>query len=266
VGALRTDDVEFYIHVDRRTPDALFDAMRGAVADAAEATFLPRHPSAWGTFDLVRASLEGVRAALATPAPSDYAVLLTGQDYPLRSNEEIAEFLHHSDGRSYMEHEALPRPGEWWAWERGGLDRIERWHARLAGRAVSVRARRRVPGGLRPFGGSMHWTLARACLEHIQRLVNDEPALTRFFRFTRIPDELFFQTILLNSPLAGTIVSDDLRYTKWQPPSLHPEVLEPADLDVLRAARGRALFARKFDADAAPATLDLVDSEVRGAA
>jgi core-2/I-Branching enzyme len=266
VSALRTDDVEFFVHVDRRTPAELFEAMRRAAADAADVAFVPRHASAWGTFGHVKASLEGIRAALAAPSGLEYALLLTGQDYPLRTNAEIAGFLHDSEGRSFMEHEPLPRPGDWWKAERGGLDRIERWHLHVGGRHLSVRGRRRLPAGLHPFGGSAHWTLSRACLEHVERVNADHPAVTRFFRFTRSPDELFFQTILLNSPLADTIVSADLRYTKWWPPSPHPEVLDRTDLDALRAARGRALFARKFDADAAPATLDLVDSEVRGAA
>jgi hypothetical protein len=266
VGALRTDDVEVFVHVDRRTPADAFDAMRSAVADVADVAFVPRHDSAWGTFGHVRASLEGIRAALAAPGGIEYAQLLTGQDYPLRSTTEIARFLGGSEGRSFMEHEPLPRPGEWWKAERGGLDRIQRWHLHVGGRHLSVRGRRRLPAGLRPFGGSAHWALSRACLEHVERFVADHPAVVRFFRFTRSPDELFFQTILLNSPLSDTIVSDDLRYTKWRPPSPHPEVLDAADLDTLRAARGHALFARKFDADAAPETLDLVDAEVRGAA
>jgi hypothetical protein len=266
VGALREDGVEFFIHVDRRTSATLFDVMRRAVADVAEATFVPRHASAWGTFGHVRASLEGIRAALAAPRGIDYALLLTGQDYPLRPNAAIAGFLRDSEGRSFMEHEPLPRAGNWWKGERGGLDRLERWHLHFGGRPVSVSGRRHLPAGLRPFGGSAHWSLSRACLEHVQRFVADHPAVMRFFRFTRSPDELFFQTILLNSPLADTIVSDDLRYTKWQPPSPHPEVLDAADLDALRAARDRALFARKFDADTAPETLDLVDAEVRAGA
>lgn len=263
MSALRTDDTTFFVHVDRRTRPGVFEAMRDAVSGVADVVFLPRYASAWGTFGHVRASLEGIRAALAAPAHIDYALLVTGQDYPLRANEEIAGFLRDSGGRSYMEHEALPRAGEWWAPERGGLDRIERWHLRVAGRPLSVRGRRRLPGGLRPFGGSAHWALSRACLEHVQHFVADHPELPRFFRFTRSPDELFFQTILLNSSLADTIFSDDLRYTKWKPPSPHPELLEPADLDTLRTARTGALLARKFEADTAPAMVDLVESEVR---
>jgi hypothetical protein len=265
VGALRTQDVEFYVHVDRRTPRPLFDAMRAAVDDVADVTFVRRHASAWGTFGHVKASLEGIGGALASRAGVDYGLLLTGQDYPLRSNAEIAAFLHAAQGRSYMEHELLPRAGEWWAGERGGLDRIQRWHFHLGERHVSLPGRRHLPWNWAPYGGSAHWTLSRACMQYVHRFA-DTPVIKRFFRFTRSPDELFFQTILMHSALADTIVSDDLRYTKWQPPSPHPEVLDAADLDALKAARGRALFARKFDADASPELLDLVDSEIRGAA
>jgi hypothetical protein len=210
----------------------------------------------------VLATLDGIGAALGRPVPPDYAILLTGQDYPLRSNAEIARVLEAAGGRSFMEHGALPRAGAWEP-ERGGLDRIERRYVPFRGglQRLPGRRRRRLPGARGPFGGSAHWILARPCLEEILRVVAAEPALLRFFRWAKFPDELVFQTILLNSPLAATIVDDDLRHTEWRAGAANPDVLGIEAMERLRASR--ALFARKFDLERAPAVLDRLD-ELRG--
>ena len=55
-----------------------------------DVTWLPRHRSQWGGFGHVRATLKGIDHVVASGVPFDYAVLLTGQDYPLRSPAEIA--------------------------------------------------------------------------------------------------------------------------------------------------------------------------------
>lgn len=76
-----------------------------------------------------------------------------------------------------------------------------------------------------------------------------------YFEQVTIPDEMFFQSILLNSPLRDTIVNDDQRFIKWPGPS----VLGVGEFDELRQAPD--LFARKFDETVDTAVLDRIDEE-----
>lgn len=97
----------------------------------------------------------------------------------------------------------------------------------------------------RIYGGSQWWTL---CREHAQYVVDThdrEPGLREFFRHTMLPDEMYFQTILLNGPFRDRIVNDNLRYIRFPAGSSHPLTLTMADYDTLRT--GTAFFARKFD-------------------
>jgi hypothetical protein len=78
-----------------------------------------------------------------------------------------------------------------------------------------VMPRRRFLPGLRPYGGSSYWCLSGDAVSFVHRYVADHPEFVSFFRRVFIPDELFFQTILVNSELKNQIVNDDLRYMRW---------------------------------------------------
>jgi hypothetical protein len=147
------------------------------------------------------------------------------------------------------------------------MERIEDWHVELFGRRRSLRTsrvgiRRSLPGRLEPYQGGQYWSVTRSCAEHVLRSVDERPRLARFFRHTGVPDELFFQTIVMNSPLAAEIVNRDLRYERWDEGDDHPAVLTTADLPALRASP--AFFAKKFDTSVDERVLDQIDSELLG--
>jgi hypothetical protein len=104
--------------------------------------------------------------------------------------------------------------------------------------------RRRRPDFFHYYGGANHVALNRAAA----RLVARDPAARRIRRWLRgaaHSDEIVFQSILLNSPLAPTLVNASLREIDFPAGSPHPRVFTRADLPRLLASA--ALFARKFD-------------------
>ena len=88
----------------------------------------------------------------------------------------------------------------------------------------------------------------------------DHPEFVSFFRRVFIPDELFFQTILVNSELRNRIVNDDLRYMRWTATGSGPEVLRVDDFDRLRDTE--SLFARKFDQGVDGRVLELIEEHL----
>lgn len=265
VRRLDTGNATFFVHVNARTDDAVYGAIAGALSGIESVRWVPRQPVYYAGFSLVRATLAGVEELVRADPPVDYALLLSGQDYPLRPAEEIEAFLEEHAGSNFLHHYALPASA--WADEDGGLRRIRYvWFERARLRTRLLRLpllRRRLPAGLEPYGGSAFWCLTRECLEHVQRFTRERPDVVRFFRHTLIPDELFFQTVIMNSPLRDTVVNDDLRYVHWLQ-GARPKTLVEEDFDDL-AACGK-LFARKFDAEESVAVLDRLDREVLRAA
>jgi len=260
VTRLDTPTSSFFVHVDSKTAEQTFRAMTDGLAHLSNVMFVRRHRCEWGGFGHVAASLEGIGAALRLRPTFDYALLLTGQDYPIKSNRHILDFFRQHPGHQFMEYFPVPHAG----WQNGGLDRVDAWHWRMAGRHYALtplprlRFRRRIPGGLKPFGGSSYWCLTRQCIEYVDQYVKRNPSLVKFFRHVDVPDELFFQTIILNSPLADTVVNDNLRYIAWdEPDEGSPVILDGSHLEQLMASP--KLFARKFDVTVDADVLDAID-------
>jgi hypothetical protein len=243
----------FAVHVDHKTKRRVWEEMVSRCRDL-DVAWLPRHRSHWGGFGHVRATLKGIDHFMGNGVPFDYAVLLTGQDYPLRSPAAIARFLGDAGGRSYMRHRRLPWPP--WG-KRGGLDRIEDWHVITYRRLhLALPLRRRLPYGLEPWGGSAYWCLSSRLVHFVHGYLREHPGYVPFFEHVFVPDELFFQTMIMNSDLRDTVENEDLRYLEWSREPA-PAVLTEADLPKLLEAP--QLFARKFDGTADSAVLDALD-------
>jgi hypothetical protein len=67
----------------------------------------------------------------------------------------------------------------------------------------------------------------------------------RALKHTKIPDEFFFQSIIMQSPFASTINGDPRRHLEFKPGATGPKTLTLKDLDQMLASG--AFFARKFD-------------------
>ncbi len=240
----------FVISVDRGTDQATFDTIRGALAQRRNIHILPRHSSAYRGFGHVRSTLRGIEYLLNTGIGFDYLSVLTGQDLPIKTNEKIRERLASANGHGFMEHFTLPDP----RWSGGGLNRFSSVFLHTHRGNWSIGRRRffgLIPKGFpfeqTPYGGSGYWTLSHDHVAYINEFVRRNPKFVRFFRTTDMPDETFFHTIIMNSPFAGDIVSDDLRHIDWSDRSELPRIMRMTDLATL--AHTEDLFARKFDVE-----------------
>jgi hypothetical protein len=257
VHRLAESSSSIVVHVDAKTRRPDFAAMAGAVRDVPGVHFVSRHRCYWGGFGHVRASLKGIEHLVESRVEFDYAVLLTGQDYPLRGADGLREFFAAAGGHSYLSHWRLPF-SPWGA--RGGLDRLEQRHLLGPGRLhLRLPGRRALPDGLVAFGGSPYWALARPVVEWLHEYVRRRPDVVRFFERTYIPDELFFQSIVMSSEHAGSIVNENLRYIDWQAKPA-PKVLTTNDVPAMLASN--ALFARKFDTEIDSDVLDVLDRQL----
>ena len=81
--------------------------------------------------------------------------------------------------------------------------------------------------------------------------------LKNYFKTVFAVDEVFFQTILVNSPYKDTLVNYNLRYIELDA-QRRPINLTMADADKL--TKTEALFARKFDRAVSTEVLDYLDS------
>ena len=240
------------IHVDRKSP--IGPEVERRAASYTNVTLLPRHVCHWGLFGHVEASIEGLK--WFAEGTATHAVLLTGQCYPIKPNAVIEAMIAGLGTRSVIETSALPKP-EWMRFDDGGYKRIDRFYVKVPGRPMPKAVRlwsRRMPFDLQPYGGSSYWCLSRLAADYVLDYIESHKAITRFFRTTYIPDELFFQTILSNSKLSGSLESRLIHYTDWSKGGTGPAILTSDMLPPVLASD--AWFARKFDSVEVPDQID----------
>lgn len=267
---LQAENRSVFLHIDRLAKKSIYKNAKTELDGIKHLSFLHRYPTHWGSFGLIKATLAGIRQAILDPQV-DYAILLSGQDFPIKPLSELENFLETSEGMSFMEADPFPLPH--WK-DCGGYERIQRWYfslplkpSRLTRRIRvtlnqamnQLKPHRKFPTGYSPYGGSQWWCLHRDCLHYISTFYKEERAFTRFFRTVRIPDELFFHTILMNSHLKRRIINRRLTYVDWGC-SPGPKVLDRGDLEKLE--HSDAFFARKFDLSTHPKVLQTLREKI----
>lgn len=249
------------VHIDAAVP---LDPFASALADHDNLAALPRWRSRWGTYGVMRATLDGMRECLRTGV--DYVSVISGQDYPIKPVDELRDHLQRHAGTAFMTFWELPNPR--WSEPDGGLDRVEIRHYRIAGREIQVPGRltpffprRRMPLGLTPYAGANWWTLPRAAVGYVLDYLERHPQVERFYRRSALPAEGMVHTILLNSAWREATVYGNLRHIVWPQRASHPVTLDASHLDEL--ALSPEFLARKFDD---LEVLDLIDQRLLGLA
>jgi hypothetical protein len=264
VSRLQTGNTSFFIHIDGKTDRETHSKIVNQLQDIPSVYFVKRHKCFWGDFNIIKATIEAINNLISSKIEFDYAILLSGQDYLIKSNAYLEHFLEKHKKQEFIEFCSLHSPENKW-YKQGGyyqsLKRIEWWHLRYRSKHLCLQKQRRFLPGMEPYGGSQWWCLSKACLKYVQDFVERNPAFVNYFKYTFIPDELFFQTIVLNSPFKDQVINDDLRYVDWDNPNPNaPATLLKDDFEKLNSSS--KLFARKFDMTRDREILNLIDQQI----
>jgi hypothetical protein len=251
------------VHVDVRVNDAEYNFMKSDLKEYSNVRFVRRRKCNWGKFDLVNATLDSIRIITEERLSFSFCNLLSGQDFPIKSAKHIERFLNKHADKSFMDYFSLPCD----CWNNGGTDRYKTYHFNLFSNAriderISkiIKIKRRVPAGISFFGGSQWWTLNKDAVEFIDFAVSHRSKFVKWFHNVFIPDEMFFQTLLMNSELSESIVNDNLRYIVWP----GPKVFRKEDTRALLDSGQSKLFGRKFDEDVDSSALNIIETHIRG--
>lgn len=264
----RLDDNKamFFVHIDIKKKKSDFKQL---YQFGEKVQFIKRENGKWGGFGIVQATINGLEAIKKSGKNFDQIHLISGQDYPIKSNQFIDEFFRNSQKKIFMKTlGALPLK-EWWL---GGLVRINEYYfgmkdyqiflsriPRFLSRYFSF-LRKKIPYDLTIYGGSQWWTIDMYAMNFILEYVETHPKIISFFRFSKLPDEMFFQTILLNSGdqnILNSIENDSKRYIVIPGGQNHPIVWTKKDLNTLLSSD--ALYSRKFDPKVDSEIFDLLD-------
>lgn len=256
----------FYIHIDLKT--SIDDGILKKLL-IKNVVLVERVNTKWGDITLVDATLNTMKAAKDSGINFHSIILLSGQDYPIKSNRYIDNYLLNSPAKIFMDYFPLPN---YESWAEGGTYRYKKYYFGntksrfLAAKVMNLLATlipplsRAIPPDLKHFCGSQWWIIDNYGLNFILDYLDKNPKYLRFHRFTFAPDEMFFQTIVINAEdtrIKNSIENNNRRFMKRNGDNPHPEILTKLDKDEI--LKSEALFARKFDGDKSSTLLDMLD-------
>lgn len=258
INRLKHEDAHFFIHVDKKSDIRPFEKLE---VMPNVRLVCNRVKVFWGGFSQVQATLNGMKEIMGSGTKFDYINLMSGMDYPIKSTRFIHDFLQDNPGNIYMRCEPIM---EQW---KEAATRITGYHLaniNFPGKYKVERALNRLmpPRTLRnamtAVGRSQWFTISGESVAYILEYVKANPWITRFFKLSWGADEIFFHTILYNSPYRQAIQSDNLTYTDWSRGGASPKLLAADDIKAL--LQTDKLFARKFDQQKEGFILDTLDN------
>ncbi|ADV42879.1 beta-1,6-N-acetylglucosaminyltransferase [Bacteroides helcogenes] len=206
------DRADFYVHIDLKADARPFKELLGG-----KVTFVPGHWVSWGGWEQVEYQKELLAAVLRNGTEYTRVVCLSGQDYPLWTNEEIhcyfdkhkdTEFIAGmnltrctcADQRSKIVNYHFFRDLKWKnLWWKNKLIVASRNLMKL----LPVRKDIRTLLDSKKadiFFGSDYWAVTLPCARHIYEKLCSEKKMIRYFKTSFVPSELCIQTIVFNSP------------------------------------------------------------------
>jgi len=231
----------YLVHVDKKAGPLFREEVRTFLSGYSNCELMPSLRVTWAGYSIVDVELRGMKRLLELATDWDYYHNLSGQDFPLKRREEMVEFLTRHRGMNFMELCDLEVEKPNFLWHR-----FHRVHLELFGKIYRVPKIRRYRLGFHPWQGECWLTAHRSFCEYATS------AKTRFyrlfFRTTIVPDESYFQTVLMNSPFRTRVVNNSLRYIRWIKGADHPLTLTMEDLSAMLSSD--AFFARKFEPEA----------------
>ncbi len=271
INVLNYKNADFYVHIDKKSK-VKFDLPKLRNIKIIKNNI----PVFWGGFSQVEATLKLL--AEAKKYNYDFYILLSGSDYPIKSNKYIFDYLSKSKEYEFINICKMPEQNK-------TFDRIEYFYlegsinlaVNLFFKIINLFLRklnikRKYPDRykyLTLYGGSTWWILSNNCINYILQFVKGNPEFVNFYKNTLCSDEMFFQTIVGNSKFKRKI-KNAVTYADWTskerplPAKITEKHIPILSQKTIATSYGKStiLFARKFS-DNSGDVVDLINKKLR---
>ena len=283
IKVLACPEFDIFVHPDsywKLSKKDLFDIKTCAINVTVVKRMIHGELDKWS---LVQIALNLIDEAMGTGKNYSYFLLLSGQDYPVKSKEYILSFLKNYYPLPLIHCESYK--DEYWVRSKFMLVRwINKIRVlpyviaeKIEGALYGTPYDRLLKYKLNLYGGSAWWILPADVIEYIGKLRKEQPQLIKEYKRTHTPEETFFQTMAMNSPYANRLrnapdIYDNAEHgdmpcptyanfiTPTKPFCGHPHIITTEDFNRIMAKK--ALFAGKFDADIDSNVLDMIDEMI----
>ena len=252
ISQLDTDNVGFFVHVDRKVDITPFIKSAGGRKNV---TFLNvRKSVAWAGYSMVEVELMLMREAVK--GEYDYYKLLSGICFPIKSNREIFSLLEEHRGMEFIYYwgraggpsarrlnyyyfmDAIPhspalKGDEYFRREENVLRYLAKTFLRkplstlywLTFWAIFHKKnsflRRYIPKRkytleVVPHCGDTWWCISHACAQYVLNFIEKNPKFVKFYRYVYAPEEMVVVTIVMNSHFASKVFGKIIHYNVFR--------------------------------------------------
>jgi len=270
-------DSEIFIHIDKKNY-----SIKNQIERNERIHILSENRSfsiEWGTLSMIDATLELITETILYSKNNncvfDYVYLLSGQDYIINLPSNINALLEENINQNYMEvisqsdlrycrYKKLYEMNYpiWITKNKVWIKIIKRIYMLVTGGFNYTYScfRKKIPNDLILYFGSQWWCLNFDTIKYVCDYVEKNPQYYNFFKGSIIPDECFFQTIVMNSKY-GRYIKDSLTYVNWNGGRRSPGIIQLEDYKEID--KSKYAFARKFDIDENNELFNFIDNETK---
>lgn len=257
VSRLRHPNVDIFINVDGKVDIEPFN-------DVVKDVFFlnDRVEVVWGRFSQLQQILNSFNEIAHTKAIYSHILFISGLDYPIVPISEIVEFLNNKPDKSYIDYFKLGTDD----WSNLMRKRFEYWfflpekdirNNHIIKKILQKLGFKRKYPFTEVYYGSCWFTLSMEAVNYLLDYTERNPKVVDFFRYTGCSDELYIQSVLLNSPLKKDMVNEIYRFFDWGDKGKSPKILTSEDFPNIEASK--AWFARKLDMNIDNQLMDMLD-------
>lgn len=250
IAALDDERNDIYIHVDKKAKDFQED---GWTTKKANLTFIPSMNVSWGGRSQIVCELELLKAAVYKKMYAYYH-LISGQDLPIKSQDEIHAFFKKNQGKCYMDFDRKDIKTEnflykiqyWYPFQEyigrnkdGKAEKLDWLQNKLLLLQKKLKYSRRKGTEKKYYKGANWFSITDELARYV---LSKEKEIYEEYACTLCADEIFLHTLAMNSIYAQNVVPDSLREIDWKRGNPYVFGLE----DYEKLMRSKAMFARKF--------------------
>jgi len=215
-----------------------------------------RYPVVWGGYSILQATFGMLENAL-NYCDYDRIILLTGLDYPIKSDKYIRDFFMENAKVEFVC--AGVATGEMYnhlyyydCRDNRLLHRLFRTYTGILKR-FKCKGRKdciKINGQKSSlYGKAPKWALSGDCARYLLDFYKNNKKVNRYFQFMHAPDDFYVSTVLFNSPFKARInARHNLFKIMWLPEDKGAKVLTEEDYTEL--IESHQLYAKKFQSNA----------------
>lgn len=293
IKTLEDEELDIFIHLDKKWKLTLKDIEELKYSSPYVNIINKRISGYLDTWNLCQITIELAKVAIQKNPNYNYFLLLSGQDYPIKSINEIKKYLKKEYPKPIID--CTPMTKNNWIYSGFKWIRIHSYYRfveRITKNKICRKAlllpiyliqifitivmkspyKRLKKINCEIYGGSAWWILPKEIIVNCIKEVENNSKIVKAFKLKNTPEETFFQTMAMKSKYRNLIdinepdavLQNCMTYAYFfdeeHAPTGHPYVLKKNNFEMLK--QRKELFARKFDIEVDKEILDLIDQYI----